>query len=415
MNPSQIPDGWHLKKLEETGEAIIGLTYSPKDVVDSGGIEVLRSSNVKNGRIVLDDLVRVNANIPEKIILQKGDILICARNGSRKLIGKNARIDELNVGKTFGAFMCVYRSTNPDFMFWLFQTQSFKKQIARDLGPTINQVTSGNLNSFKFAFPETEEQKRITSVLQLWDDYLKLLDAKIEAKQNIKIALMQQLLTGKIRLPGYTQPWDKTHIKSFARVDSGYGFPEAIQGVKTSAIPFIKVSDMNLPGNEEMINSWNNTISHEEMKDLRAKTFPAGSIIFPKIGAAINTNKKRLLSRPTIVDNNVMVIIPTDLKQSYFIYQWLKMFDISRWANDAGVPSMRKSEVENHLVYAPTNNDEIIAISEILRKADNELEVLLKLRSVVYEQHNYLINNLTDGRIRTPDDLCIANKETQYA
>jgi len=107
----EIPAHWKLTKLKYLGEAIIGLTYSPEDVNDTGaGVLVLRSSNVQAGRIVLTDNVYVSCEIPEKIRVRAGDILICSRNGSRALIGKNALIGTEHAGMSFGAFMTVFRS-----------------------------------------------------------------------------------------------------------------------------------------------------------------------------------------------------------------------------------------------------------------------------------------------------------------
>ena len=101
---------WESRTLAEVGENIIGLTYSPTDVTNDGsGILVLRSSNIKNGRLNKNDQVRVNKKIKDKILVQPNDILICTRNGSQRLIGKSVIINDNEV-MTFGAFMSVYRS-----------------------------------------------------------------------------------------------------------------------------------------------------------------------------------------------------------------------------------------------------------------------------------------------------------------
>ena len=81
---------WQKYSLGEIGETIIGLTYKPSDVVENNGTIVFRSSNIKNGEIDYSDLVRVNKPIKDRIITTENDILVCARNGSQRLIGKNA-------------------------------------------------------------------------------------------------------------------------------------------------------------------------------------------------------------------------------------------------------------------------------------------------------------------------------------
>src|SRR5437899_12908967 len=103
-----IPEDWTIKRLGEVGESLIGLTYKPEDTADHGTL-VLRASNIQEGALRFDDNVFVKTDVPERIMVRPGDILICVRNGSRDLIGKTARLDERSAGMTFGAFMAVFR------------------------------------------------------------------------------------------------------------------------------------------------------------------------------------------------------------------------------------------------------------------------------------------------------------------
>ena len=160
--------------------------------------------------------------------------------------------------------------------------------------------------------------------------------------------------------------WPLVAIKEVAAVESGYGFPTAYQGKPDEDVPFLKVSDMNLPGNETRIVFWNNTTSRDVLGELKAKTFPAGTVIFPKIGAAIATNKKRILTRTSTYDNNVMGIVPdTDRLLPSFLYAWLMDFDLSRWASDAQPPSMRKTTVEAHKIPLPPLEIQQAIVAEI--------------------------------------------------
>ncbi len=164
-------------------------------------------------------------------------------------------------------------------------------------------------------------------------------------------------------------------IGEVASVESGFGFPLKYQGRLDDEIPFLKVSDMNLPGNEVHIVSWNNTISQAVVQELRAKVLPRGTVIFPKIGAAIATNKKRILTCDATYDNNVMGITPRSGKLlPEFLYYLLSTFDLSIWASNAQPPSMRKTVVENHLIPLPPLEVqwEIVAEIEDYQKAIDE-------------------------------------------
>ena len=184
---------WEEKKLGEVGENIIGLTYSPTDVTNDGtGILVLRSSNIKEGRLDKSDQVRVNKKIKDKIIVQPNDILICTRNGSQRLIGKSVIINDDEV-MTFGAFMSVYRSKYNRFIAYLMQTPWFFEQVQMNLGARINQITTGTLNEFTFDFPCLEEQTKIANFLSAIDQKIEVVAQQIEQAKQWKKGLLQQM------------------------------------------------------------------------------------------------------------------------------------------------------------------------------------------------------------------------------
>ena len=90
--PFDIPDNWKWEKLGLITITNIGLTYKPQNISNSGTL-VLRSSNIQNGKMSYLDNVYVSMKIPESAKISKGDVLICVRNGSKKLVGKAAIVD----------------------------------------------------------------------------------------------------------------------------------------------------------------------------------------------------------------------------------------------------------------------------------------------------------------------------------
>jgi type I restriction enzyme S subunit len=217
-----IPDDWDAKPLGEIGDSLIGLTYRPSEVRKYGTL-VLRSSNVQNGALCFDDNVFVETDIPERIMVRPGDILVCVRNGSRDLIGKSALIDERAIGMTFGAFMAVFRSDYGQLLHHVFQSGIFKKQITEHLGATINQITNKSLNSFKVPLPPTDEERtEIGNALSDVDALLAILDQVIAKKRDLKQATMQQLLTGEKRLPGFSGDWELKVFGDLFEFSGGY-------------------------------------------------------------------------------------------------------------------------------------------------------------------------------------------------
>lgn len=107
----EIPEHWEMTKMKRLGTVRNGLTYSPVDLVEEeNGTLVLRSGNIQNAKLSFKDTAYVSRTISDSLYVKNGDILICARNGSRSLIGKNAIIDT-DIEASFGAFMMLFRTT----------------------------------------------------------------------------------------------------------------------------------------------------------------------------------------------------------------------------------------------------------------------------------------------------------------
>lgn len=185
---------WERIALGDIGETIIGLTYSPKDVIETGGTIVFRSSNIQGGMIDYSDLVRVSKPIKERIVTKKNDILICARNGSQRLIGKNTLLKESDADNTFGAFMMVYRSDENDIVHPLLSTKRYINQVSENLGARINQITTSDLNSFEFCLPQkSEERRKIGRLFALINERIATQSRIIEDLEQLKSAITQTL------------------------------------------------------------------------------------------------------------------------------------------------------------------------------------------------------------------------------
>ena len=173
---------------------MIGLTYSPSDVVKEGGTIVFRSSNIQDGVINYGDLVRVSKKIKDSIITRDGDLLICARNGSTRLIGKNALLKKSDEGQTFGAFMMVFRSIDNRFVHQLLSTKAYSTQVSENLGARINQITTRNFAEYTFGMPQTSEEKeKIGTFLELINDRIETQSKIIEELTALRSALLEKV------------------------------------------------------------------------------------------------------------------------------------------------------------------------------------------------------------------------------
>ncbi|HHG6493156.1 MULTISPECIES: restriction endonuclease subunit S [Gammaproteobacteria] len=148
--------------------------------------------------------------------------------------------------------------------------------------------------------------------------------------------------------------WSMLKIDEIAIIQSGTGFPPDAQGLTSGTIPFLKVSDMNLPKNSRFIEEWNNSITEEQVSKLKAKILPPGAVIFPKIGGAIATNKKRVLTIPSCFDNNVMGLKAKHGVLDEYLYWLLQSIDLVSWSSSSSLPSMKASTVKEFFVPVPS-------------------------------------------------------------
>lgn len=184
---------WEETTLSKLGKLVNGLTYKPEDTREKG-LLVLRSSNVREGLIDFEDCVFVRTDIKGANLSKPNDILICVRNGSKRLIGKNALIPKEMPVSTHGAFMTVFRANSPKFIFQLFQTADYNRQVKADLGATINSINGKNFLKYKFRIPkDANEQQKIANCLSSLDALIAAQSEKIEALKEHKKGLMQQL------------------------------------------------------------------------------------------------------------------------------------------------------------------------------------------------------------------------------
>ena len=185
-------DAWEQRKLGDFVEFYSGLTYSPNNVVDEGAL-VLRSSNVKNGEIVNADNVYVTPECVNSDSVQIGDVIVVVRNGSRNLIGKHAQIKHVMLNTVIGAFMTGVRSDVPDFTNALLDTRQFDNEIKKNLGATINQITTGEFKKMAFYVPSKMEQKIIGSFFTHLDHLITLHQRELKKLQNMKKALLEKM------------------------------------------------------------------------------------------------------------------------------------------------------------------------------------------------------------------------------
>lgn len=399
-----IPQDWGVVPMGQVGECLIGLTYSPRDVRDFGTL-VLRSSNVQNGKLVFDDNVFVDMEIPARAITRKDDILICVRNGSRQLIGKCALIDDKTAGSAFGAFMSVLRSDSAKFLFFQFQSNIQKRQIDEVMGATINQITNKNMAAFKVIWPPTKaEQEAIAGALSDADALIESLVQIIAKKRHLKQGAMQELLTGKKRLPGFKGKWRTCQmgeiINHCASGATPYrGRPEYYKGT----VKWITSGELNY----NIIVDTIEHISEEAVQKTNLKVHPAGTFLMAITGleAAGTRGACGIVGSPATTNQSCMAIYPSPELKTEFLYHYYVLRGNSlalQYCQGTKQQSYTAKLVRLLPIDLPPTVKEQTAIATILSDMDTEIAALETQLAKTRALKQGMMHNLLTGRIRLP-------------
>lgn len=300
MNDKQKPsirfkgftEAWEQRKLTEFVEFFSGLTYTPDDVQKNGTL-VLRSSNVSNGEVVDADNVYVNPQVVNSENVKVGDIVVVVRNGSRSLIGKHAQIKAIMPNAVIGAFMTGIRSECPAFTNALLNTSRFEKEIAMNMGATINQITGYMFSKMEFKVPCLDEQKKIGEYFEKLDNLITLHQRKYDKLVNVKKSMLEKMFPrdGKnvpeIRFSGFTEAWEQRKVQEVADfIDGNYGekYPRDNEFVE-KGIPFFTSA---VTGSEGLFNEKNvKYITIEKNNELLKAQSRGGDLILTNRGASM--------------------------------------------------------------------------------------------------------------------------------
>ncbi|EJI1427252.1 restriction endonuclease subunit S [Vibrio parahaemolyticus] len=402
----EIPTHWTTKKLKHLGEAIIGLTYSPDEVVDASDPDatlVLRSSNVQNQRITLNDNVFVSKQIPEKLLTRLNDILICSRNGSRALIGKNALIDKDSVGKSFGAFMTIYRSKYNTYLSHVMNSKLFEYQSGSFLTSTINQLTTGNLNSFEIPFPSEAERENIASFLDHETAKIDTLIAKqeklIELLKEKRQAVISHAVTKGLNpdapmknsgvewLGEVPEHWVVGSLRWRISISSGEGIPSSLVEKNKTELKQVPVIGGNgVMGFTETPNT------------------SRAAIAIGRVGALCGN--VHLVNYVSWITDNALKVSSWDGFDEYYLVNLLKAANLNDLASKTAQPLITGEQIKSLTVVIPPIEEQVninLKLTEIANRFDKLEQKSVLGIELLKERKTVLISAAVTGKIDVRD------------
>ena len=358
---------WEQRKLGYEVNFYSGLTYHPDDIRNSG-VFVIRSSNIKNNRLISADNVFVNPQIVNSKPVHINDIVVVVRNGSRKLIGKHVLIQHELHDTVIGAFMTGIRSSNNFFINATLDSQLFKKEIQKNLGSTINQITVKNFQNMVFGFPSKIEKDKIGKLFRIIDNIISLQQRKLNDLSSMKSALLQNIFPNtqgikKIKLS--TQEWNLQKISSI--------FKERNQRNKNGMLLSVSISKGVYPfsENDRKDNSSNDKSNYKEVKinDLAYNSMRMWQ-------GAVGVSKYNGIVSPAYT-----VITPKKEENPNFYYYYFKnkrmLFNFRQYSQGltSDTWNLKFPLFEKILIQVPSDKEEEQRISSLFKQLDKSIDL----------------------------------------
>ena len=407
--PFEIPDNWVWTRFSTLIRIISGVSYDKKDVATKG-IRILRGGNINDLRVTpfLDDVYLPETYYDPDKQVQIDDVLIVASTGSKEVIGKAGYVIEPLENTQIGAFLRIVRPLlkwYAPYVKLIFATEYYREHIRHLSGGTnINNIKADYINAFLISLPPYAEQiriaERINSLFEqieiieqnqadidnLYEEFRKrtltlaiqgklvpqdsndepasILLERIRAEKKAKLGkkfvdsyiykgddnCYYEHIAGRSRDEMVEVPFDIPNSWSWSRIagvaflQSGKPFEELDLGTL-----YVKVSDMNLPGNNTEI-----TVSQHYCKATSRDVIPQNSIIFPKRGGAISTNKKRkVLTFNCCIDLNTMCMTPFMPEILEYLFSWFLTIDLGIIHDGTSVPQINNVDIYPLLLPIP--------------------------------------------------------------
>ena len=419
--PFEIPDSWVWTRFSTLIQIISGVSYDKKDVATKG-IRILRGGNINDLKVSLfsDDVFLPETYYDPDKQIQIDDVLIVASTGSKEVIGKAGYVIEPLVNTQIGAFLRIVRPIlkwYAPYVKLIFATEYYREHIRHLSGGTnINNIKADYINALIISLPPYAEQIRIAERINSLFEQINIIEQsqtdtdtlyKEFIKRTLTLAIQGKLVPqdpndepanvlleriraekkaklGKKYVDSYIYKsddncyyehiagreqdelvevpfdipdnWAWSRIDGVAFLQSGKPFEELESGT-----PYVKVSDMNLSENNIEI-----TTSQHYCKATSRDIIPASSIIFPKRGGAISTNKKRkVLSFNCCIDLNTMCMTPFLSQMLEYLFSWFLTIDLGMMHDGTSVPQINNVDIYPLLVPIPPLADQKRIVAKI--------------------------------------------------
>jgi type I restriction enzyme S subunit len=363
---TKLPDGWEIKRLDEIADVVMGQSPPGSSYNERGEGQPFFQGKTEFGEVY--PTVRKYTTAGNKFA-KAGDILMSVR----------APVGPTNIADidcVIGRGLAAIRAksvVSQSYLRWSLKHLEIDIQ-SKGTGTTFDAITGETLRGTLVALPPMAEQHKIVELLE---DHLSRLDAAItDVKQaKTKAAQFRKSLLLSLMSSDYagsSSHWTRTTLGNVCNLIAGKTPPSlerSIDGIDDSSrtVPFYKVGDMNL--HSEFLCESRLYLSAKQVEDRKLFILPIGSVVFPKAGGAIATNKKRVISVPGPIDLNCMAAIPIQGTNPKYLSWWFQSINLSSYADGSILPQLSKGKMSE----IPVDWPNLKLQEEIVLKLENSL------------------------------------------
>lgn len=398
-----IPNDWEIQKMKKIGRFYRGKGIPKKDLVEEG-LNAIRYGEIYTVHhyFIKEFYSFINEETAnDSFLLNKGDLLFTGSGETLEDIGKSVAFignEKAYAGGDIVILRPKENTYNSKFLGFLTNNEVFRRQTYRaGQGQSVVHIYPSNLEKIKLPIPPLPEQKAIADCLSTWDKGIEKLSSLIASKKEQKKGLMQQLLTGKKRLDGFTGEWKEVKLEDLAEYRRG-SFPQPYGLAKwydDNGMPFIQVYDVD--GNFKLKEDTKRKIS-----DLAAEKsifVPKGTLIITiqgSIGRLAITDYDAYMDRTLLLFTR----FKKQVNKYFIMYQLYRLFQIEKERAPGGTIKTITIRALSKFTINITSIEEQNTIAGILNIADKEIELLEKKLESFKTQKKGLMQVLLTGEKR---------------
>ncbi len=394
-----VCDSFETKTVQEFC-TVVDCEHKTAPYVEISDFLVVRTSNVRNGQLLMEDMkYTTKAGFEEwtqRAIPEYGDVLFTreAPAGESCLVPKDKNVC---MGQRMVLLRPDRKKIDPLFLSLILATEKSKFYIFRlSIGSTVSRINIADIKNLKIATPPLQEQKKIAKILSTWDQAIEKTELLIENSKLQKKALMQQLLTGKKRLPGFKDEFTRCHLSEIAEIDR-----KSLSNKMANDFSFQYISLSDIEGGRVSNNL--ETMLFKDSPSRARRVVKNGDILLATVRPNLqNFAKIEEKHDEMIASTGFSVLTPRDGVCGNYIYHYLFSAHITGQINSLVVgsnyPAINSSDVSGLLIYCPDYSEQI-AIAELLDTCDQTTNHLqLKSEYLTLEKKSLMQQLLTGKR-----------------